>query len=731
MGDDSGRVPAWLVPALAGLTAVVAGLALLDWAVAAEFLSRTVAGYVPMSPWTAVSLLLAAAALWLSDRAHRGRLWRLGASASGLLLVALASAFLFQAAARVDLGIDNLLFPRAILQPGLPYAGRIAPNAALSLLAMGAASLLLTWGRGRAAAVVGQVLALAAGLIALLALIGYAYGVRGLYFLVGATRMAPSTAVAIMMAATGFFLLRPGHGPAGVATAPDLGGIAVRRLLPLIVVLPLVLGRLQLAGERADLWGPRLGAALNAIAAMMMLGVAVWAGGAILGRLDRRRSEAEAARGRLLWRERTARAAAERQARAELALRRAAEAVSAALTIEDVVPRIAESALEATDSDGVVVKRVLADEDAVEVIAVAGSTVPRVGSRGPYHGSFTETTLVHGRVEAVPVIAESGAPFSPGLLEVCGRCRAAVVPLVAGGTPIGALALVRRPERAPYRDDELARAHVFGDLAALAFHKAQLLEEAQRSRDEVLHAAEARARLVRGFSHDLKNPLGAAAGQIALLEEGVAGELEPAQREALSRARAAIAAAVDLIDDLVELVRAEAGQLSIEPREVDLHRVAAEMAEGFRPQAERRRITLHVEAAGPQPAAYTDPARVRQVLGNLLSNAVKYTPEGGRITVRTAERTGGGAPGPGVWHAVDVENTGPGIPPDKRELIFQEFARLEPGDTRGKGLGLAISRQVARALGGDLTVESAPGRGATFTLWIPTAAGQRRAERAA
>src|SRR5690606_11131156 len=290
------------------------------------------------------------------------------------------------------------------------------------------------------------------------------------------------TAMGLLTAATGFFLLRPEHGPAGVATAPDLGGLAVRRLLPLILLLPLVLGRVEFAGERIGLWGPRLGSALYAVAQMVMLGAAVWAGGAILGGLDRRRGEAEAARGRLLQRERAARAEAERQVRAELALRRAAEAVSAALTIEDVVPTIAASALEATDSDGVVVKRVLAAEDTVEVIAVSGSNVPRVGSLGPYRGSFTEEALVHRRVEAVPVIVESGRPFSPGLLEVCGRCRAAVVPLLAGGTPIGALTLVRRPERAPFRDDELARAHVFGDLAALAFHKAQLLEDAQRSR---------------------------------------------------------------------------------------------------------------------------------------------------------------------------------------------------------------------------------------------------------
>src|SRR5690606_8603569 len=248
--NGSGRVPAWLVPAIVGVTAGLAGLVLLDWAVPAELLSRTAAGYLPMSPWTAVALLLAAAALWLGHGRHRGRPWRAGAGACGLLLVALTSAFLFQSATGTDLGIDNLLFPRALLRSGVPYAGRIAPNSAVSLLAIGVASLLLIWGRGRAAVIVGQALALGAGLIALLAIIGYAYGVRGLYFLVGATRMAPSTAMGLLTAATGFFLLRPEHGPAGVATAPDLGGLAVRRLLPLILLLPLVLGRVELAGER-------------------------------------------------------------------------------------------------------------------------------------------------------------------------------------------------------------------------------------------------------------------------------------------------------------------------------------------------------------------------------------------------------------------------------------------------------------------------------------------------
>ncbi|HEX7089692.1 MAG TPA: GAF domain-containing sensor histidine kinase [Longimicrobiales bacterium] len=723
------RVPGWLVPAIAGLVAALSAVALVDWVVPVEIVSRTEAGYVPMSPWTAAGLLLAAAGLWLVAPERGGRRRRLGTMVCALLLMTRAGVSLVQNGLGVDLGIDGLLFPRAIARTGVPFGGHLAPATAWVFLAFGVALLLLLTGRARAA-VAAQYLALGAGLVAVLALVGYAYGVQGLYFLASAVRVAPSAAAGILATAVGLFLSRPEHGPASVVTAPDVGGLVVRRLLPLIVLVPVAVGWLRLEGERAGYYGTELGTALAAIAMMVLLGTAIWVGGAALGRLDRRRSSAEAARARLLVQERAARADAEREARAEEALRRAAEAISAAVTIEDVVRRIAEGALEATDAAGVVVKRVRLAEDVVEVIAVAGRSVPPVGSRGPYRGSFTEAALIEGRVKAVPVVEETRQPFSPGLREVCGRCRAAVVPLVAGGRPIGALTLVRPPEREPFREDELARAHAFGDLAALAFLKAQLLEDAQRSRDEVLRAAERRARLIRGFSHDVKNPLGAASGQLALLEEGVAGALADAQRDAVSRARRAVEAAVDLIDDLVDLVRAEAGQLSIERQPTDVSRAAAEMAEEYRPQAEARRIELRVEVAGRPRPIDTDPSRVRQILANLLSNAVKYTPEGGRITVRVEERADG-APAPGAWLAVDVANTGPHIPPEKQEFIFQEFTRLEPGGRRGGGLGLAISRQVARALGGDVTVRSEPGEGPTFTLWIPADAAATRGRRAA
>src|SRR5690606_37694407 len=157
----------------------------------------------------------------------------------------------------------------------------------------------------------------------------------------------------------------------------------------------------------------------------------------------------------------------------------------------------------------------------------------------------------------------------------------------------------------------------------------------------------------------------------------------------------------------------------------DVRGAVRDVAEEYRAAAETKGLALDVELPEELPLIRTDPDRVRQVLGNLLSNAVKYT-ERGSIRVRVAVRSGPPAPGPDGWVAVDVADTGPGIPEDKQEAVFGEFTRLEPGTDRGTGLGLAISRHLVRALGGDITLRSEAGRGATFTLWLPHDGGPGR-----
>lgn len=240
--------------------------------------------------------------------------------------------------------------------------------------------------------------------------------------------------------------------------------------------------------------------------------------------------------------------------------------------------------------------------------------------------------------------------------------------------------------------------------------------EADARREELQRLTESRARLVRGFSHDVKNPLGAADGYLQLLEDGIMGEISEKQKESLARARASLHSALGLIGDLVDLARAEAGQLEVHRAPADVGALALELAESYRAQAGARGLELSSEIPPDLPSVVTDAARVRQILGNLLSNAVKYT-ERGEVVVRASEREDG--PRPGCWLAVEVEDTGPGIPEEKRELLFQEFIRLDPRASDGAGIGLAISRRIARLLGGEITVEGEVGKGSLFTLWLP------------
>lgn len=247
-------------------------------------------------------------------------------------------------------------------------------------------------------------------------------------------------------------------------------------------------------------------------------------------------------------------------------------------------------------------------------------------------------------------------------------------------------------------------------------------QEAERALAETARVNEARAGLIRGVTHDVKNPLGAAKGYAELLAMGVKGPLQPEQLPLLHGIERSVDAALTIIADLLDVARADSGGLAVHIRETDVGALSRDVAEQHRAAAEFAGLTLvHERAADPIVAA-TDPTRVQQVLGNLLSNAVKYTPPPGRIVV-----TAGGSDG-SVW--VQVADTGPGIPPEMREAIFDEFTRVdEAAPVKGHGLGLAIARRIARLLGGDLDVDDAPGGGALFTLRLPVSDRRVRDDR--
>jgi signal transduction histidine kinase len=301
--------------------------------------------------------------------------------------------------------------------------------------------------------------------------------------------------------------------------------------------------------------------------------------------------------------------------------------------------------------------------------------------------------------------------------------------LVAAAQLDHALAASAREARAKIMASELLEQQMSVLLSLVALTAAAVTWWLSRRTHAYAHAAEerraalaeavaARARFMRGVSHDLKNPIHAIDGHAQLLEDGLRGPLTPEQQDSIARIRRSARALMALIEDLLELARAESGQLTVKFDRVVLRDVVHEAVEEHRAAAEAAGLTLVHAADKSETILVTDPARVTQVLGNLLSNAIKYTPSGGRIEVMTdmpARRESDD----GARLAIHVADDGPGIPADKYEEVFGEFTRLTNGDKPGAGLGLSIARRVARLLGGDVTVSGGKSGGARFTLWLP------------
>ncbi|HEX2219630.1 MAG TPA: HAMP domain-containing sensor histidine kinase [Gemmatimonadales bacterium] len=267
--------------------------------------------------------------------------------------------------------------------------------------------------------------------------------------------------------------------------------------------------------------------------------------------------------------------------------------------------------------------------------------------------------------------------------------------------------------RAAMRERKLTR-----ELALAVDQESRARQLADQRRAELETVSESKARLTRGFSHDVKNPLGAVDGYLALLEQGIPDPPTDSQRTFIEKARGSVAAALNLIEDLLEIERASTGNIRVERKPTDLREVVRQAADEYRVQAEAKGLDLVVDLSAVVPVIPTDRIRVRQVLGNLISNAVKYTPAG-TISVRMDQRVDAERPEAGEGIAIEVSDTGIGIPPEKRHLVFQEFTRFEPGAAKGTGIGLAISHRIVQALGGELRLDSPPGRGSRFTLWIP------------
>jgi signal transduction histidine kinase len=253
---------------------------------------------------------------------------------------------------------------------------------------------------------------------------------------------------------------------------------------------------------------------------------------------------------------------------------------------------------------------------------------------------------------------------------------------------------------------------------------------------ELYRANRAKSEFLANVSHELRTPLAAIVGFVDLLREGAYGELTPRQAGPVERIESSANHLRELVEQVLDLAKMAAGRLEVHRELLKLRPFVIDVAAEVEPLLNTRGLAFSITVPATLPRIATDPTHLRQILVNLLGNAIKFTPNGA-IAMRAALVVDGdvtrfaasankrpllAAGGP--WVALQVNDTGMGIAERDLERIFDEFEQVDAGPRgdsmrRGTGLGLTISRRLARLLDGDITVESVPGRGSTFTVWLP------------
>jgi two-component system sensor histidine kinase EvgS len=236
---------------------------------------------------------------------------------------------------------------------------------------------------------------------------------------------------------------------------------------------------------------------------------------------------------------------------------------------------------------------------------------------------------------------------------------------------------------------------------------------------QIAEANRAKSRFLANVSHELRTPLNAIVGYNSLARDGVYGEMPDTLRGVHDRIAAAAEHLLGLVDEVLDLSKIEVGRMAVDPQPTNVGSLVDAVATVIEPMANAKHLHLNVIVGRDLPELTTDPGHVRQILLNLVANAVKFTERG---TITIVARRQDADLGDGV--TIVVEDTGIGIAPVDQERIFQEFEQVRPagrGDSleRGTGLGLSIARKLARILGGDVQVNSAPGEGSRFTLTLP------------
>lgn len=327
------------------------------------------------------------------------------------------------------------------------------------------------------------------------------------------------------------------------------------------------------------------------------------------------------------------------------------------------------------------------------------------------------SALQRSVVEIPDLAAEPDYQLRNALLDADVRALLAV-PLLRDDRIVGTL-MVRRRQPGKFRKDIVDLMQPFASQSALAIQNARLFREIEEKSRQLEAASQHKSQFLANMSHELRTPLNAILGYTELMRDGLYGALPTKIEEVLERVQRNGKHLLDLINDVLDLSKIEAGQLVLRMDEYSMKNVLQTVVSAMESLASAKNLPLKVDLSEDMPIGQGDERRIVQALLNLVGNAIKFTDEG---EVRIAARAVNGA------FAIAVADTGPGIPFTEQGQIFHEFHQVDASSTRrkgGTGLGLAIAKRIVELHGGRIWVESQEGKGSTFRFELPVNCAQR------
>jgi GAF domain-containing protein len=286
------------------------------------------------------------------------------------------------------------------------------------------------------------------------------------------------------------------------------------------------------------------------------------------------------------------------------------------------------------------------------------------------------------------------------------------VPMLKGDELIGTITIYRL-EVKPFTEKQIALMETFADQAVIAIENVRLFEEIQDKSRQLAEASQHKSQFLANMSHELRTPLNAILGYTELIVDGIYGAPSEKMHDVLKRIESNGRHLLGLINDVLDLSKIEAGQLTLALSDYSLKAVVQTVFSAIEPLATEKKIALKIDLSTDLPPARGDERRLTQVLLNLVGNAIKFTDEGEVVIAASAAN--------GSFNLA-VRDTGPGISAADQAKLFQEFQQADNSITRkkgGTGLGLAISKRIVELHGGRIWVESSPGRGSTFAFTLP------------